>query len=128
MIESPDRFQQRMDCARKKYEFSDEVRVAALRRSDYCCEALDCLRNEDLQVHHIVSIGFYRKNKRSLKSQGFNEGIMSSLANAEVLCKDCHSDYHYYRESRFDIETMVVQVLSDYQESVLALFQRTDLD
>lgn len=73
----------------KEYEFSFETKVAALRRANWKCE--DCgtpkqkARDGYLEIHHMLAvaaaINFY---------PSIAPAVITSLANARALCKDCH--------------------------------------
>lgn len=73
----------------REYEFSSEVKLAALRRSNFKCE--DCgvpkhlARDGYLEIHHMLGVAAAIQFYPSLAP-----AIISSLANARTLCKDCH--------------------------------------
>lgn len=70
-----------------EYEFTYKTRVEALKRAKFTCE--ECgVRQEDgyaLFVHHVLGIAFARYYYPSIAPV-----VISSLANARVLCSDCH--------------------------------------
>jgi CO dehydrogenase/acetyl-CoA synthase alpha subunit len=56
---------------------SKRVRKEALRRDNYEC--IECGKNENLNVHHVIPI---------------SEGGEDSLNNVITLCIDCHIEAH----------------------------------
>lgn len=78
---------------RAPYEFSSDVKLDALRRANWRCERCGKHKSETpegyLEIHHILAIGIVIKDYPQLAP-----AIVKSLANAEVLCCDCHTQIH----------------------------------
>lgn len=71
------------------YEFSPQTKLEALRRANWKCEICgvpkQSARDGYLEIHHKLAIAVAIQYYPSL-----GHTIISSLANAQVLCKDCH--------------------------------------
>lgn len=73
----------------REYEFTPETKILALKRANFRCE--DCgvpkHKSKDgyLEIHHVLAVmaavNYY---------PNIPHVIIASLANAMVLCKDCH--------------------------------------
>lgn len=78
---------------RAPYEFSPEVKLDALKRAHWRCERCGKHKSETpegyLEIHHILAIGIVIKDYPQLAP-----AIVKSLANAKVLCCDCHTQIH----------------------------------
>ena len=76
----------------KEYRFSDEVKLEALRRSDFRCE--NCGRHKTetaehyLQAHHLLAVSMAVRHYPELAP-----ALVASLANIKILCADCHVIY-----------------------------------
>lgn len=78
---------------KKIYKFNKETKEKAIERANYKCECCGLeLNKEDSQkaeVHHLLPIwvilNFYPK---------MSANLIRSLANAVVLCHDCHCFLH----------------------------------
>lgn len=78
---------------RKRYEFDNQTKYEAKKRAGFRCEI--CGKPTNLEVHHRIAIWFARDYMPQLAAS-----VIKSLANAEVLCSDCHKQIHdNYRES-----------------------------
>lgn len=79
---------------KKIYKFNKETKEAAVERAAYKCECcgveLNKKDSQKAEVHHLLPIwvilNFYPKMSASV--------IRSLLANAVVLCHDCHCLLH----------------------------------
>jgi len=73
----------------REYEFTPETKILALKRANWRCE--DCrvpkhmARDGYLEIHHMLAIAIAITDYPFLAP-----AVISSLANARVLCKDCH--------------------------------------
>lgn len=68
--------------SRRGYEFSNETKELARKKARYCCER--CGKEGRTEVHHRIPI-YIAKQYPEL-----SQAMISSLANAEILCSDCH--------------------------------------
>lgn len=73
----------------REYEFTPETKLEALKRANFRCEGCGVPKREArdgyLEIHHVLGVAAAIKFYPSLAP-----AIISSLANAQVLCKDCH--------------------------------------
>lgn len=73
----------------KDCEFSDQTKLEALRRSNFCCERCGIPKKETfegyLEIHHVLQIC-----KAVSLYPEISHLLISSLANARVLCLKCH--------------------------------------
>lgn len=65
------------------YEFSTETKELARKRARYCCER--CGRRGTTEIHHRIPV--YMARELNLPHL-----LITSLANAEVLCPNCHAE------------------------------------
>lgn len=77
-----------------EYEFTAETKLEALRRSSlknkerlFCCEQCGKTKKQVgyLEIHHKLGIAVARRFYPQISA-----AVISSLANAEVLCPKCH--------------------------------------
>jgi len=70
-------------------EFTNEVKVEALRKADWCCEQCGIKKKDTvdgyLEIHHRVGIAIALLNHPEL-----SHAMIASIANAVVLCIPCH--------------------------------------
>lgn len=71
----------------KDYEFTEQIKGAALYRAGYKCEDCGVEKASDrrLNVHHKLGIAYALRYYPSVPPT-----LIRSLANAEVLCDQCH--------------------------------------
>lgn len=105
-----------MSQSRLLYEFDPTTKREALDRVNYTCEI--CGREEDrsngifLQAHHKIAIWFARENPCLALE------VIKSLANCEIVCRDCHSKLHN-QETRTYYEELSPIVLSNYLNMIV---------
>ena len=70
-------------------EFTNEVKLEALRKADWCCEECGIKKKDavegHLEIHHKVGIAVALLNHPEL-----SHAMIASIANAVVLCIPCH--------------------------------------
>lgn len=90
---------------RQPYEFSEETKRDALKRSENRCEECGVHEaDEQLYIHHILSC-FIAKHRPELSPE-----MIRSLANARVLCSKHHREADRYNESLTENEIMVIAI------------------
>lgn len=83
---------------RKEYNFSKDVKLKALRSTDFCCS--ECGKHKSktpekyLEIHHILPIWAYLMAKEYFNQLGINDDFMRSENNAEPLCITHHREKH----------------------------------
>jgi 5-methylcytosine-specific restriction endonuclease McrA len=80
---------------RNRYEFTKSTYSYALEKSKYICsECGEKKKRSELEVHHRVAIWFACQNPVLIPD------VIRHIANAEVLCLECHQQKH--REESFE--------------------------
>lgn len=73
----------------REYEFTPDTKIDALKRSGFKCELCGVPKHEArdgyLEIHHKLAIAAAINYYPSLAP-----ALIRSIANAQVLCKDCH--------------------------------------
>ena len=96
---------------REPYEFSNSVKKYALERAGWKCE--ECGKSKKdaqyLEIHHIVPIWW------AIKYPILAQIVIKSTANAQALCKECHTERHKERTEYFE-ETELL--LSSYMRFI----------
>ncbi len=98
-------------------EFSDETKLEALRRANWRCER--CGRQKQdvgyLEIHHRLGIAIALRYHPEI-----SHALLSSIANARVLCHDCHriedqSDRRKHQELARELQRYeLTQLLIEY--------------
>lgn len=79
---------------RRPFEFSHNTKKEALERAHNVCEGCGKPGTKaKLEVDHLIPVFF------ALKYPLFAQEVIKSLANARVLCQECHSKRMHYEES-----------------------------
>ena len=98
---------------KKSYFFKHETKELAIKKAKYKCECCGSKFNENdcqkAELHHLLPIWAIYKNCPEMSAE-----IIRSLANAVVLCHDCHSLLHkkekklknYYGELIKELESL----------------------
>jgi predicted HNH restriction endonuclease len=101
---------------RRVFEFDFKTKQEALQRTHYTCEI--CGREENrekgvyLQAHHRIAIWF------ALENPCLALEAIRSLANLEIVCRECHSKIHE-QESRTYYAELAPIVLRNYLNQVI---------
>jgi len=99
----------------KSCEFTNEVKIEALKKADWCCEECGIKKKDAekgyLEIHHRVGIAVALHNHPEL-----SHAMISSIANAVVLCIPCHrlmdsEDPKHHREYAKELRSMHVRQL-----------------
>jgi len=94
-----------------EFLFNHETKQKAKERAGWKCEL--CGEPADyLEVHHRIAIWF------ALEVPALSYIVISSLANAQVVCGEDHSKLHA-QESRTYYAQLAPQVLKEYLESTI---------
>jgi len=97
-----------------EYEFSKETKLEALNRAGWCCERCGIYKEETfegyLEIHHVVGISLAIHYYPELAPV-----LISSLANARVLCEKCHTiedveDRKKHKENVTKLKAMMAAV------------------
>lgn len=99
---------------RKQYEFDFSTKQEALEKAGYRCEWCEAQdsRTNRLEVDHAIAIWFARENP------ALTVEVIKSIANATVLCHECHADKHL-QESRRYYADLAPTVLAKYLENII---------
>ena len=80
----------------KKPNFSDDTKLGALNKADWCCE--ECRSNNALSCHHRKPNTVPNRNK-------YGDNIQR-IENLVILCEDCHSEGSVKKKWKIDRETL----------------------
>jgi len=87
--------------ARKYYKFNKETKEAAIERAAYKCECCGLEFNKEdsqkAEVHHLLPIWIILNHYPRMSAN-----LIRSLANAVVLCHDCHCLLHQQEKNLSD--------------------------
>lgn len=91
---------------RTNYEFTKETILAALRFADFRCE--ECHRSKPqlaldgekpyFEMHHILGIEIAVRYFPEISAE-----VIKSIANCEVVCRECHREIHRQKQDYFAI-------------------------
>jgi len=99
----------------KSCEFTNEVKVEALRKADWCCEECGIKKKDTvdgyLEIHHRVGIAVALHNHPEL-----SHAMIASIANAVVLCIPCHrlmdsEDPKHHKEYARELRSIYVRLM-----------------
>lgn len=83
---------------RKEYNFSKDVKLKALRSTDFCCAVSGLHKRETLEgyleIHHQIAICFYLAYKEWFNSIGIDDDFIRSVNNALPLSVAEHRKIH----------------------------------
>jgi len=94
-------------------EFTNQVKIAALRKADWCCEECGIKKKDTvdgyLEIHHKVGVVVALRNHPEL-----SHAMIASLANAVVLCIPCHRlmdklDASHHKEYAKELRSIFVR-------------------
>jgi len=97
----------------KSCEFTNEVKIEALKKAEWCCEECGIKKKDTtegyLEIHHRVGIAVALLNHPEL-----SHAMISSIANAVVLCIPCHRlmdklDAKHHKEYAKELCSMYVR-------------------
>jgi 5-methylcytosine-specific restriction endonuclease McrA len=98
-------------------EFSPQTIKDALWRAGYKCERCDRtkpeIRDHYFEIHHKLGIAHALAYYPNL-----SHAIIRSLANAEVLCKDCHQEAT--NEMNYVYQTMAAGLIGSLHQMAFA--------
>jgi len=97
----------------KSCEFTNEVKIEALKKADWCCEECGVKKKDTtsgyLEIHHRVGVAVALLNHPEL-----SHAMIASIANAVVLCIPCHrlmdsEDSKHHNEYAQELRSMYVR-------------------
>lgn len=98
---------------RKGYEFPKRTRYEAIERANYTCERCGSYHPDGrgLEAHHKIGIWW------ALKHKEFAPALIKSIANLEVLCRECHfeADEENYEMTDEEIRGMAMMIFGTFQ-------------
>lgn len=88
---------------RAPYEFTQKTKIDALNKAHWQCEECGKKKSETkegyLEIDHRIPIWFVLSYFPTLAP-----AVVKSIANARVLCKDCHERIHLTEKKKDYIE------------------------
>lgn len=101
---------------RRGYEFPKQTRYEAIDRADYTCERCGSHHpgGKGLEAHHQIPIWWAIRHKE------FAPALIKSIANLEVLCRECHfeADEELYQMTDEEIRGMAMTIFGLFQLTI----------
>lgn len=96
-----------------EHRFSEETRRLAKERANGKCEYCGEESNT-LEAHHRIACWFAKEYP------AFAPALISSLANLQMLCPNCHREFHNPKtETRESYAEIAVVVLQEYLKGII---------
>ena len=111
-----------MSNGRQGYEFDFGVKKYALERANYRCEVCGTkgTRKNRLEVHHKIAIWVAKQYPFIAPV------VIKHIANAQVLCHDCHVKHHQEHTTPEDYEEIIQEVLETYAGTIIYMVKKVN--